>query len=286
MAASQLAEVAGRALRRTPKLLGETLREFLDDRCQQLAAAIAFYALFAIFPLTILLVAAFGVVAGDDAARREVTDLVLENVPLRESGGRRQIADALAEVTSNAGAFGIIGIAGLLFSASGLMGALRHSLSRVFDVEEGRPALLGKLFDVGLVLGVGLVVGLSLVLTVLERLATTVLPELVRPLGQLTPMVLAAVVFAFLYRVVPATEVRWRDCVPGAVLAAVCYEALKTAFSFYVANFASYGAVYGSIATAIAFAFFVFLSANVFLAGAELTAVWRRLRQRTASARA
>jgi hypothetical protein len=132
VAASQLAEAAGRALRRTPKLLGETLREFLDDRCPH---------------------------------------LVLENVPLRESGGRRQIAETLTEITSSAGG--------------------------VRDHRHRRPAVLRQ-----------------------------------RAHGR-----------------APA-----------------------------LAN--------GSIATAIAFAFFVFLSANVFLAGAELAAVRSRLRVTTASARA
>lgn len=280
------------AFRSTTRLLGETGRGYLDDRGPQLAAAIAYYALFAVFPLTILLVAIFGLISSEGAARREVTDFVLQNVPLTEGGGRREIRGLLREVTSNAGAFGVVGIAGLLFSASGLMGSLRHAASRAFDVEERRPPLLGKLLDVVLVLAVGLAVGLSLVLTVIERLAVSVadtlrdavgpvlafLPQIVLALGQLTPVVLAAIVFAFLYRLLPTCDVRWRDCLPAAAFAAGLYELLKTLFAFYLENVASYGAVYGSLATIIAFAFFVFLSANIYLLGAEMAAVWPRLR--------
>jgi membrane protein len=278
---------ARRAARRGARIAGDAGREYLDDRGPQLAASISYYALFSVFPLTILLVAVFGLVTSEESARREVTDFVLANVPLSTGGGRREIADTLENVTSNARAFGIVGVAGLVFSASGLMGALRHGLSRAFDVEERRPPLLGKLLDVALVLAVGLLIGLSLVLTLVERLAVSAaselstalgpavsfLPRAMLALGQLTPVLLAVVVFTFLYRFVPTREVRWRDCLAGAVPAGVGYELVKTAFSFYVENFASYGAVYGSIAAVIAFAFFVFVSANVFLVGAEVAAV-------------
>jgi membrane protein len=258
-----------RAGRRALRLVAATARGYFDDRGPQLSAAIAYFGLFAVFPLTILLVAAFGLIAGDGTARREVIDFVMRNVPLRDEG-RADLQAALREVTSNAEAFGVVGIAGLVFSASGLMGALRHALSRAFDVEERRPPLLGKLVDVALVLAVGLVAGLSLVLTVVTRFAVSLSPWL----GELAPPVLATTVFVLLYRFVPASPVRWRHCLPGAVLGGLGYAAIKTGFAFYLDEFATYGAVYGSIAAVIAFMVFVFLTANVFIVGAELAAAW------------
>jgi membrane protein len=260
---------AARAGRRAQRLVAATVRGYFDDRGPQLSGAIAYFALFAVFPLTILLVAAFGLVAGDGTARREVIDFVMRNVPLQEDG-RADLQAALSEVTSNAEAFGIVGIAGLLFSASGLMGALRHALSRAFDVEEQRPPLLGKLVDVGLVLAVGLVAAVSLGVTVVTRFAITLSPWL----GELAPLVLVTAVCALLYRFVPARRVGWRQCLPGALLAGLGYAAVKTGFAFYLDEFAAYGAVYGSIAAVIAFMFFVFLTANVFILGAELAAAW------------
>lgn len=258
-----------RAGRRTLRLVGATVGAYFDDRGPQVAAAIAYFALFAVFPLTILLVAAFGLVTGDGTARSEVIDFVMRNVPLRDDG-RADLQAALREVTSNAEAFGIVGVAGLISSASGLMGALRHALSRGFDVEEQRPPLLGKLLDIGLVFAVGLVAAFSLALTVITRFAVSLSPWL----GELAPLALVTVVCAILYRFVPARRVGWRQCVPGALLAGLGYEAVKTGFAFYLDEFATYGAVYGSIAAVIAFMFFVFLTANVFILGAELAACW------------
>lgn len=258
-----------RAGRRALRLVAATVRGYFDDRGPQLSAAIAYFALFAVFPLTILLVAAFGLVAGDGTARSDVIDVVMRNVPLRDDG-RADLQSALHEVTSNAEAFGIVGIAGLIFSASGLMGALRHALSRAFDVEEQRPPLLGKLVDVGLVLAVGLVAAASLGLTVVTQFAVSLSPWL----DELAPLTIVTTVCAVLYRFVPARRVRWRQCAAGALLAGLGYEAVKTGFAFYLDEFATYGAVYGSIATVIAFMFFVFLTANVFILGAELAAAW------------
>jgi membrane protein len=261
-----------RAGRRAVRLAGATVRGYLDDRGPQLAAGIAYFALFAVFPLTILLVAAFGLVVGDGVARREVVDFVMRNVPLRDEG-RADLVATLREVTSNAEAFGVVGMAGLVFSASGLMGALRHALSRAFDVEEQRPPLLGKLIDIGLVFGIGLIAGVSLGLTVAARLTV----DISAWVSQLAPLVLATAVFTLLYRFVPARRVRWRQCVPGALLAGFGYEAIKRGFAFYLDKFATYGAVYGSIAAVIALMFFVFLTATVFIAGAELAAAWPRV---------
>ncbi len=277
-------------MRRLQHLLTTTWDGYVDDRCPQLSAGIAYYTLFALFPLTILSVASFGLVVGAGTARTELIDFLLDNVPLQPDSGRRELEQILRNVTADAQAFGIVGIAGLVFSASGLMGSVRYALSRAFDVDEQRPLLLGKLVDVLLVLAVGIVAGASLALTLVERLTTSAssaladalgptlafVPQAVLGLGQFVPLLLATAVFAFLYRFVPARDIRWRDALPGALIAALAYEAVKTGFAFYLRNVASYGAVYGSIATVIALAFFVFLSANVFLAGAEITAAWPR----------
>ena len=278
-------------MHRARHLLKSAWDGYFDDRCPQLSAGIAYYTLFALFPLTILSVAAFGLVVGAGTARTELIDFLLDNVPLQPDSGRRELERILENVTSDAEAFGVVGIAGLVFSASGLMGSLRYALSRAFDVDEQRPLLLGKLVDVLLVLAVGIVAGASLALTLVERLtasassaladalspAVAFVPQTVLALGQLVPLLLATLIFAFLYRFVPARDIRWRDALPGALIAAVAYEAVKTGFAFYLHNVASYGAVYGSIATVIALAFFVFLSANVFLAGAEIAAAWPRV---------
>ncbi len=256
-------------------LLGRALGEFFDDRCPQMAAAIAYYGLFSLFPLAILAVGAFGIVIGEEQARRDVIDFVLDHIPLQPGQGRSDLRELLEGVTSGTAAFGAIGVAGLIFAASGLMGAIRSGVNTAFDTELRRPALLGKLVDVLLVTGVGVVVALSLALSLLADLIGTPGNW---PLPFLVAVSLSFAVSAFLYRVLPVTDLRMRDVWPGALLAAVGYEAAKEGFALYLSGFGHYGAVYGSIGTVIAFMVFAFVAANVFLLGAQAASEWPGVR--------
>ncbi len=256
----------------------------------QAAASISYFGLFSLFPLAILTVAVYGLFIGGEEARERVIEFVLDRVPLEKIQGSRGIRDALSTVTSNSTAFGVVGIAVLVFSASALMAAIRGAFNAAWEVSEARPPLLGKLLDFLLVLGAGLVIALSMGLTFLSRLAVSAGGEVEDVLGvsapsdvllalaQLTPVLFSFAVFAFLYRVIPAADVRLSDVWPGALIAALGFELVKTGFSLYLRNFADYGAVYGSLATPVAFLVFVFLAANVMVLGAEAASEWREVR--------
>lgn len=256
---------ARRHLRRVGRSLWAAGREFMADGCPKLAAAISYYALFALFPLVILLVGIAGLVLDDRSAREPVIDEVLARVPLREDRGRAELEELLVTVTDSAGTVGVLGALGLLLSASGVMGAIRFSLNTVWRVEDRRPPVRGKAVDILLVLLAGVVVGTSLALSLLVQ-SLAGLPAI----GRTVPIALAFVVFAGLYRFIPNREVAARDVVPGALLAAVGYEAVKASFGFYLSNVANIDAVYASLATVVAFLLFVWVTANVFLFGAEL----------------
>lgn len=269
-----------------------SLSGFLDDDATQSAAAISYYALFSLFPVAILLVVGFGVIVDEEAARRQVIDFVLENVPLSEDQGRRRLEEVLTSVTTDTGGFGVAGAIGLVVAASGVMGAVRKALNRAWDVTDPRPLAQAKAVDVLLVVGLGLLMALSFTLTFLTRLTVSlsqdveealgpvasVVPRIVLALGQLVPALVAFAAFLLLFRVVPAAATRLRDVWPGALLAALGFEAAKTGFSIYLENFANYNAVYASLAAVVAFLVFVFFTANVFLLAAEVAVEWPKVR--------
>lgn len=288
----RLAARLRRDARHTRQLLQRSVSEFLEDNGLQTAASVSYFGLFSLFPLAILTVTVYGLFLGDAEARERVVGFVLDLVPLDRVEGSRDLREALTSVTRNATAFGIVGIGTLVFSASGLMGAIRGAVDAAWETSEERPFLSGKLLDILLVLGLGLVIALSIALTFLSRLAVSAgeeverllglggspLPPVLIALGQLTPVLVSFAVFAFLYRVLPAAEVRLRDVWPGALLAALGFELVKAGFSFYLENLARFGAVYGPLATAVALLVFVFLAANVMVLGAEAASEWRAVR--------
>ena len=146
-----------------------------------------------------------------------------------------------------------------------MMTALRTALNQVWDVEQPRPFLKGKLIDLGLVFAVATLGLGSLALTIAARFlgAHAALPGAAAwAASLLVPFLLAFGVCLFLYRIIPAARVRVRDAWPVALLVAVLLVLLQNLFALYVGNFAHYNAIYGSLGAVIAFMFFVYLAAD------------------------
>ena len=267
-----------------------SVREFLDDRCIQAAAGISYWALFSLFPLAILAVAVLGLVLRDDALRDDLLDLLLANLPLTGEG-RADLERVLVSVTSRGSTFGFLGLLGLFWTASGLMGAIRDGLNQVWDTES-RPALKGKLLDFLLVVVVAAGLLASVALSVGLRVAEAAVADVAEWLtagfvvfGFVLPILLTFSTSAFLYRIVPAVRTTLAGIWPGALVAALGFEAAKYGFAFYLDNFNRYNAVYGSIGAVMATLFFMYLAANIFLLGAEVASEWPRARRDGAQAR-
>ena len=246
---------------------------FLDDACTKLAAAITYYTLLSMFPLAILVVAGFGLVIAEGTARVEVIDAILDALPLQAGQGRDELGELLDAVTAGAQVSGALGLVGLLYSATGLMSAVRFSLNSVWDTSQPRPLLRGKAVDLLLIGLAGLTTGASLALTIAAQ-AVGVLGGWFGVLGgQLLPGILAFGVFLALLRLVPVGHVPLRDACWGALVGALGYSLVKLAFGFYLSHLAEFGAVYASLATVVAFLVFVWLSSCAFLLGAEVAVV-------------
>jgi membrane protein len=263
-------------LDRTRVLAARAGREFLDDGCLQRAAAIAYYAVLALFPLAILAVAAFGLVLDDQDVRRRIIGFVLDNVPLREERGRRDLEAALTDVTRQVSGFGALGAAGLVLSASALMGAVRHALNAAWDVGEERPFLRGKLVDVALVLGTGAVLAAALAAGLVAQLVSSLGGGLVVA-GRATSFGLDVLVLLVLFHAVPACRPRVRDVWPGALVGAAGFELAKLVFGWYLRTMADYSAVYASLGGIVALLVFIYVAAAVMLLGAEVAAEHARL---------
>jgi membrane protein len=280
---------AGHAFGRAAKLTERSVDAFFKHHCSQLAASISYYALLSIFPAAILMAAIFGAVIGDDQARTDVVDFLFDNLPLSEGQGRGDLEKVVDGVTRNTGALGVIGLLGLLYSASALMGAVRNSLAIVWDTERRRPALRAKALDLLLVLGLGLLIALSFAATIARGFAVDlgedlgvagrVMDAALGAFGFLIPFLLSLIAFSVVLLVVPFPRPRLRDVWPGALLAAVGFELAQRGFTLYIENFGNYSAVYGSLGAVIIFLVFIYIGALVFLLGAEFAALWPRVRR-------
>lgn len=257
-----------------------------EHRGTQSAASMAYYALFSVFPTAIVLAAIAGFVLDDAAARQDVVDFLFKELPLSDdASGRGDIENLVKGVTNNSGTLGLIGGLALLISASALISAARNSINAIFGGDVTRGLVRGKGLDLALVLGIGALFVLSFAATLLTQIEPNfgdgvlgLFETVFTATGWVLPLALSAIVFGVLYTVLPVNHPRLRDVWPGVLFATLGYELLKRGFSIYLDGFANYSAVYGSLGAVIAFMFFTYVASLVFLLGAEMAALWPRVR--------
>jgi membrane protein len=270
-------------------VLRKTVREFSSDQCTDLAAALTYYAVLAVFPAAIALTSLLGLVGkGTDS----VTTLLGIVGDLGGSSMVDSVRDPLVEVSRSqrAGLAFVLGLVGALWSASGYVGAFGRAMNRVYEVQEGRP--VWKLRPVMLLLTLVLVVLVAAVL--LALIVTGPVTEsvggalgvgstfrLVWDIAKWPVMLLVVVlIVALLYYATPNVKqpaFRWVSV--GAVLAILTWIVVSAAFGFYVAHFSSYDKTYGALGGVIAFLLWLWLTNLALLFGAELDAELERGRE-------
>jgi membrane protein len=259
--------------------------EFVDDRGHRSAAQISFFAILSFIPLVLLLAAAFGIVFDDADVRARIIQTVFDNVPLSSRGDRPKLERAVGDALEQAGNLGIFTTILLLVAASGVMGALRHSINEAWDIQERPPLLKRKALDLALVLGGTSILALSVSLTITHRLAGIVDDEdgggwlvaaVLDVAGDLLPLVFVALALLFLYRVLPMHREPLRDIWPGAIAATIGLALVKQGLELYFEQLADFGAIYGSLGAAMALLIFVYAAANVVVFGAEFAVEWAR----------
>ncbi|CAA9406773.1 MAG: Ribonuclease BN [uncultured Nocardioides sp.] len=270
-------------------VLRMTAREFSDDQCTDLAAALTYYAVLALFPAAIAILSLVGLVGQGPQTVQTLLDIL-------ESIGAGSAADTLGQplmdLSKNQSAgFGLVtGLAAALWSASGYVGAFGRGMNRIYEIDEGRP--FWKLRPTML-----LVTVVTVVLTAVVALGLVLTGPAAEAVGDALglgsaavtawniakwPVLLAVVVFivALLYYATPnVKQQKFRFVSVGAVLAIVVWVIASALFGFYVANFSSYDQTYGSLAGVIVFLLWLWITNLALLFGAELDAELERGRE-------
>ena len=270
-------------------VLRTTLRQFTRDQCTDLAAALTYYAVLAVFPALLALVSILGLVGDPQATTEALLSLVQGIVPQDALG---PVRDAIANVTQApaAGIGLIVGLGGALWSASGFVTAFSRAMNRVYEIQEGRP--FWKLRPVMLavtILAIVVAVVAALLVALSGPIAAQVasmlgLPEQVVVIWDIAKWVillaLAVAVIAVLYYATPnikQPKFRWMSV--GSLVALLVWVIASVGFAFYAVNFSSYDETYGPIGGVIVFLLWVWISNNALLFGAELDAELERGRQ-------
>lgn len=256
--------------------------KFYKDDCFYLAAGIAYYSLFSTFPLLMGLVALLGLFLSPAEAQARLVDVLAEHLPV----SARFIAENIQGIVAVWDIVGVVGLLGLLWSALGLFSAIRRALNRVWGVQWDWRFVWRRLLEMATMTGAGLIFVFSMALSTGLRLARLLLaPDgstaddwLWATLATFFSFSLVSTTFYVAYAYLPHAHIRRRLVWPGALAAAIVYEATKYLFLWYVVNVVNYAMVYGSLAAAIVFLLWTYIAALIFLFGAELA--WALTRPR------
>ena len=274
---------------RVPLLAKRTVREFLEDNCLDLAAALTYYSVLAIFPAVVALTALLGVVGQAEESIDTVLNVLKPLLSDDMLGNVEPTVRALAE-SSAAGPALVLGLLAALWSASAYVNAFSRAMNTIYEVDEGRPVwkLRPQMLLVTLV---------SIVLLAVVAVLLVVSGDLARSIGDLLGLgdsavlawniakwpalaIVALFLIALLYWATPnVKQPKFRWVTPGALLALVTWLVASVGLTFYVSNFSSYDKTYGSLAGVVVGLLFLWVSNVVLLLGAEVDAEIERGRE-------
>ncbi len=274
----------------------KTLREFSDDGCPDIAAALTYYAVLALFPGLIALMSLVGLTGQGTQSAETVLD-ILRGVGANGAADTLEPTLTSLSTSSGAGLALIVGLLAALWSASGYVGAFGRAMNRMYEVGEGRPVWKLRPLLLLVTAAIVILVALVLVALVLTGPAAEAVGDVIGLGGTAVtvwsiakwPVLLAVVVLvvALLYYATPnVQQPKFRWISVGAVFAIVVWVLLSTAFGFYVANFSSYNKTYGALAGVIVFLLWLWITNLALLFGAELDSELERGRQLQAGIKA
>jgi membrane protein len=262
------------------KVLRRAVQGYIDHGALSRGAAIAFYTVTSLAPLLLLVIAIAGLAIGRDVARAGVID---ELSGLLGPEGAELIKSIVAKSSDPASgaAATVLGAIMVLVTASGIFGEMQAALNSTWEVkpsDEPWPSLIrARAASLGLVASLGF-------LTIVSLAASAALSALGQELAMRTPagnallialntglsLVVFAILFAAIYKMLPDTPLGRRDVAIGAIVTAVLFTGGKSLIGWYLGQ-AAPGSTYGTAGALIVLLLWAYYSAQIFLFGAELT---------------
>ena len=274
-----------RLLINTWEVLREAAHEWMEDKASQLGAAMAFYSVLSLAPLLVIAIAIAALVFGEQEAKDQLAGQMTE---LMGPAGAEAVVELIQQAQQpRAGTIAaLLGLATLLFGASGVFGQLQDAMNTIWEVKPEPMGVWGyirsRFLSFAMVLGTGFLLLASLVLSawvtgVSDLLARQMagLDTLAQMANQLISFGVVMVLFALIFRMLPDTNVAWRDVWFGAAITALLFSIGKYLIGLYLGT-SSVGSAYGAAGSLVVLVLWIYYSAQIMFFGAEVTQVWAR----------
>lgn len=273
-------------MRKWLSVLKEAAMGFAGDNAPRLGAALAYYTVFSMAPLILITITIAGAVFGEEAARGQV--FAHMRGLIGHTGA--EVVNEMVKDASRAGTGAIattLGIAALLFGASGVFGQLRAALNTIFHVQpKDTPIVLGFLKERFLSVATVIVIGFLLLVALIVDTAISAAGDYMAhrlPGGEglwhavelVVSTAMITALFALVFRYMPDVRIPWRDVWIGAVVTAVLFSIGKFALGLYLGKKAT-ESTHSAAGALIVLLLWVYYSAQILFFGAELTQTYSR----------
>lgn len=263
------------------EFITHVFREFSQDECPSMAAALAYATLFALPSLLLIIIFIAGLVLGPRAASGEIQARLSSTMGPQAAGEIQMMVAGVAQNRAGGLVATALGMVGLILSATGVLMQLQQCLNKAWKVKVVRSGL--RNFAMKRVRSGLLLVGAGL-LAMISVAASSAISALARMLpfagaahvGELvTSLAMFAFVFAAILKVLPDVQLRWSDVWMGGVFIAVLFVIGKFLIAMYLAH-AGKASAYGAAGSLALILMWTYYSALILLFGVELTQVWVR----------
>lgn len=283
--ATSLPGVSIMPLRVVWPLLRDTITEWREDKASRLAAALAYYTLFSLAPLLLIVISIVGLAFGQEAAQGRIVEQIEGLVGRDAAVTIQRMVDAAGRQRS--GLVGALGVVVLLIGAGGAFAQLREALNTIWDAPPPpRRGLLATvrapLFSFAILVATGFLLLVSLVISAGLSAAADYLrqwlavpPVAVAAAHSALAFAVVTVLFALIYTVLPDVEISWRHVWVGAAITALLFILGKFLIGLYLGR-SAFASTYGAAGSIVVVLLWVYYSAQILLFGAEFTQVYAK----------
>ena len=268
------------------KLILGTINEWIEDGVSRFAASLAFYTLFSLVAILVILLAIVGGFYGPEAARVGIFESSERLVgPL----AAQVVMTALDDADASSKTLTVLGIAGLLFGSTAVFVNLQDALNSIWGVAVSPgwqvwPFFRKRIVSFFLLIGFGLILILSFAISTaiaaFREYATGVSPFAARPLAVadfIMWLVILTLAFGAIYKVLPDARISWPDVWLGAAAAALLFTIGRTLIGMYLAR-STVASGWGAAGSLVIFQLWIYYSAQIFLLCSEFTYVYAKHR--------
>jgi membrane protein len=271
-----------------PNLLKLTYQGWKEDNASRLSAALAYYTIFSLAPLLLLVISITGLFWEQEAVQSQVMNQI---EGLVGAEGRTFVSDLLTSASNPAEGITatVVGIITLLLGALGVFNELHNSLNIIWEVEEQetkgflqtiKKVIFSRFLSFTMILGIGFLLLVSLVvsagLSAVQETIGNAIP-LSEVIWQIVNLVISigviTVLFALIYKFLPDAEIAWRDVWLGAFVTAVLFSLGKALIGLYLGN-SAVASSFGAAGSLVLLLVWIYYSAQILFFGAEFTKVY------------